>query len=204
MPEDLPYMMGVGNVPDILAKIRTAGTPPKFTHEFLKSTLGFSSSSDRGVIKVLKTLHFLAPDGTPLPRYNDFRGESGKSGALAAGMREGWSEVFLADQSANELSTSELTEIFKNVTGKGEAVARKMATTFRALADQADWTVPPSVSQQAVAPDEEKAESRPADVESSASRGITLHQDVHIHLPPSTDVATYTAIFRALREELLD
>lgn len=70
----MPYMMGVGNVPDILAKIRSAGTPPKFTHEFLKSNLGFASSTDRGVIKVLKALRFLAPDSTPLPRYNESEG----------------------------------------------------------------------------------------------------------------------------------
>lgn len=41
MPTDLPYMMTVGNIPAILERIRGAGTPPKFTHEFLKNSLGF-------------------------------------------------------------------------------------------------------------------------------------------------------------------
>lgn len=138
--------------------------------------------------------------GTTNPR------ESGKSVVIAMGMREGWSDIFLADQRANELSTSELTEIFKNVTGKGEAVSRKMATTFRAFADQADWDASPPSPEVTTTDqdDQDDEELSQVDAPARAARGVSLHQDVHIHLPPSTDVATYTAIFRALREELLD
>jgi hypothetical protein len=71
MATDLPYMSAVGNVPAILDKMRSAGTPPRFTTEFLKSTLGFTASQDRAFPRMLKQLGFLAPDGTPLPRYNE-------------------------------------------------------------------------------------------------------------------------------------
>ena len=33
---ELPYMMTVGNIGAILDRIQEAGTPPKFTHEFLE------------------------------------------------------------------------------------------------------------------------------------------------------------------------
>lgn len=212
MADDLPYMMSVQHVPDILSRIRSAGTPPRFTHEFLSGSLGFASSSDRGVIKVLKALRFCTSDGTPLPRYNEFRGESGPSPSLAAGLREGWEPIFLADQRAHERSTSQLTEIFKNVTGKGEAVAKKMATTFKAFSDQADWSTPPAepvvpdAGEPAGAPDGGAALAEAPAIPAPPAAGgrLNLHQDIHVHLPPSTDVATYTAIFRALREELLD
>ena len=77
-------------------------------------------------------------------------------------------------------------------------MVQKMATTFRALADLANWdavdasTIEPRVSE---APDHETLQR---------TVPLRLHHDVHVHLPPTSDMTVYTAIFRALREELLD
>lgn len=133
MTTDLPYMPAVGNVAAILQKIRGAGTPPKFTAEFVKSTLGFAASQDRSFPRILKQLQFINADGTPLPRYNEFKAASSGGRAMADGLREGWAPIFLADQVAHSRSTGESTDIFKTVTGQGDAVAKKMAATFRRL-----------------------------------------------------------------------
>jgi hypothetical protein len=45
MPSEIAYMNASGNVGSIFEKIRSAGAPPKFTHEFLKANLGFTSSN---------------------------------------------------------------------------------------------------------------------------------------------------------------
>ena len=121
----------------------------------------------------------------------------------------------MANEVANKLSTTELTEVMKNVTGKGEAVARKIATTFRTLSDLADWeSAPPTQAPSPDAADSAAGEgsagnglegpnaSSPALV--SRAPGLKLHSDVHIHLPATSDVSVYTAIFRAVREELID
>lgn len=192
-------MASVKNLSSILEKMKAAGTPPKFSYEFLKN-LGFTSSNDRSVIKVLKALGFLTADGTPTERYNEFRNAARSRSALDAGLREGWADVFLADQSAGERSSNELIELFKNVTGKGEAVSQKLATTFKTLADAADLTAAAEMTP-ATADEPAGDEADPAASQTSA---VLLHHDVHIHLPPSSDVAVYTAIFRALRQELLD
>jgi Family of unknown function (DUF5343) len=92
MPADLPYMPSVTN-PKHPRSHPFSGYPPRFTHEFLKSNLGFSSSNDRAVIKVLKQLGFLTSDGTPTPRYNDYRGPDGGR-VLAEGLRDGWLRCF--------------------------------------------------------------------------------------------------------------
>jgi hypothetical protein len=206
MADDLPYMLTVKNLDKIFDKIKTAGTPPKFTNEFLKASLGFASSQDRGVTKVLKQLGFLTPDAVPTPRYNEFR-QSGTSGkALAAGLREGWAAIFLADQEAYSRTTSQLKEIFKSTTGKAEAVSEKMASTFKTIAQKSDFTggSPPPPPP----PPKDKNDTHEDGDEHGSGSGkgkrVALHTDVHIHLPPSSDVAVYTAIFRALREELLD
>ncbi|NUU16114.1 DUF5343 domain-containing protein [Cellulomonas humilata] len=203
MPEDLPYLPAVGNIPAILDKIRTAGTPPKFTLEFLSKTLGFTASQDRGMPKIFKKLGFLTADGTPTQRYNDFKSTSTGGRALAVGLREGWSPIFLADQQAYNKTAGELTDIFKSVTGEGEAKAKKMASTFKALAGKAEWTDAKPADEgggggsgggEEVLNDSDKRDQR---------GGLSLHSDVHIHLPPTSDVSVYRAIFQALREELM-
>jgi len=208
MAADVPYMVTVKNLGPIFDRVKAAGTPPKFTYSFLTDTLGFKGSGDRGVIKILKQLGMLNPDGVPTSRYNEFRQEGSSGKVLAQGLREGWAEVFLANQDAHKLSATQLTEIMKNVTGKGEAVAKKLATTFKALAERADWSAVDMVSPSELieAVDEGIGEFAPigADAGAVRSAGLVLHSDVHIHLPTTSDVSVYTAIFRALREELVD
>ena len=207
MAASFAYLLSVKNLASILAKIKAAGTPPKFTNEFLKANLGFASSSDRAVIGVLKALGFVTPDGTPTARYNEFRDDSRSGQAMATGLREGWADIFLSNQRAYELTTTQLTELFKSVTGAGEAVAQKMATTFKSLSTAADWTHPKEVSH----PRESQELKSPIEATDSTdtpnarpSPTIQLRHDVHVHLPATSDVAVYTAIFRALRDELLD
>lgn len=203
MAKDIPYLASIKNLSSILDKIKVAQTPPKFTYEFLKSNLGFPSSSDRGVIQVLKALGFLSDDSTPTARYNEFRATNTSRKAMAAGLREGWSDIFLSDQFAYTRTPTELKSTFKNVTGKSEAVSEKMATTFKALADMADF----SVSEPIIVPANEVKSTivESERIPESMPRGsLSLRNDIHIHLPPTTDVAVYSAIFKALREELLD
>jgi len=198
MASDVPYLLSVKNLGSILDKIKGAGTPPKFTNEFLRNNLGFTSSADRGVIKILKQLGFLSADSIPTPRYNEFRNDAQSRQALAIGIREGWPQVFLSDQKAPERSASQLKELFKNVTGAGESVAEKMASTFKSLAERADWSTTVSAPQQVQVADPEVR------VPAREVPNVALHHDVHIHLPATSDVSVYSAIFRAMKAELLD
>jgi hypothetical protein len=206
MARDLPYLASVKRLPDILRKMKAAQTPPKFTHDFLANNLGFKGSGDRPIIQVLKSLGFLSTNSIPTSRYNEFRAEPDQSHAMAVGLREGWEDVFLGDVNAHQRSASELKLMFKNVTGKSEAVAEKMATTFKALTNYADWKAPVAPE-----PTPDTADAQPGPGEAAAGPAMPvppgamrLHNDIHIHLPPTSDVSVYTAIFRALREELID
>lgn len=207
MPADLSYMPTVTNVPRILEKIRSAATPPKFTNEFLKTNLGFGASNDRSVIKVLKSMGFLSSDGTPTGLYNEFRGvKSGR--ALAKGLRLGYGALFLSDERIFEKSGTDLLGIVKNTSGAGDAVAKKIASTFKAFSDKADWS---EASQENGSAVPIESESTPEEMEStvtSLSQDVSastfrLHQDIHIHLPPTSDVSVYRAIFQAMKSELI-
>lgn len=214
MAAEIPYMPSVVNVAAILDKIRSAGTPPKFTHDFLKSTLGFGASNDRTMVKILRTLGFLSTDGTPTQRYNEYRGDQ-PGRVLAVGLREGWPDLFLADEKVYERTNSQIQSIAKSLTGAGDSAAQKMAATFKALSDKADWSEAVSPKD---APPEEKAndeqsdgngnvndaERRPRSGGSGGGFGLfQLHHDIHIHLPPTTEVSVYRAIFQAIKAELM-
>ena len=209
MAKEIPYMAAVGNVDEIIQRIRAAGTPARFTHDFLSSTLGFRSSNDRGFLKVLRVLGMVTSDGVPTERYNAFKNDISGGSAMADGLRDGWADLFLADERAHEKNTTELQQMFKTITGKGDAVAGKMATTFKTLAKHADFTnvpgaIPGSGRDDAAGAASDEGAPSSAAAATTGLSSITLSHDVHVHLPTTSDIAVYTAIFRALREELVD
>ena len=202
------YLHSVKNVSDIFSAIKNAGVPERFTHEFLKQ-LGFTSSNDRAVIPVMKALRFLDDNSAPTDRYRRFRDPSLSGAVIAEALRDAYSDLFTVNEKANEMTPQALVGAFKRITGKGDAVAKKMASTFKALTGLGDWTAG-SVAVP-VEPEDELGEETTeppttpptlTDAQGPAIGFPSLHHDVHIHLPVSTDVKVYDAIFRSLREHL--
>lgn len=204
MPADLSYMPSVANLANILNKIKAAATPPKFTYEFLKANLGFGSSNDRSVIKLLKSMGFLSNDGNPTELYNEYRGSS-SGGALARGVRNAYAPLFLSDEKIYTKSGPELIGIVKNATGAGDAVAKKIATTFKTLAEKADWEQADQRKLESTPTVPSPTKEEPVDSASEPLGGpatLRLHHDIHLHLPPTSDVSVYRAIFQAMKSEL--
>lgn len=185
--------------------MQKASVPPKFTYEFLKH-LGFSSSNDRPVIPVLKVIGFLDDSSVPTPRYRDFKDKSIAKRVLAEGIREGYADVFAVDTEAHNKTSQEVANIFSRLSDKGESVVSKMATTFSTLCSLADFDmeeIPEEEPQQAtVAPEDPVQPELGAGPTHSESGVLTLRHDIHIHLPLSTDVAVYEAIFKSIRANL--
>jgi hypothetical protein len=218
MNPEVPYMISVANVHRILDAIQKAGAPEVFSLEFLRD-LGFSSSNDRPAIKLLKFLGFLDSAGKPQSSYRDFMDQNKAKSVLAARIRAAYDDLFTADRSANTKTVDHLKGWFKTKTGTGDAVAQKIASTFKSLAQYADFTAQPDVKP-------EKGSDRPSPdaIAEKLHKGQEGHEGAHktviqkegggaatfglvyrfeIHLPDTQNVDTYRAIFRALREELL-
>lgn len=204
------YLHSAKNVAGIFDAIQRASVPPRFTYDFFKKQLGFPSSSDRPMIPLLKSMGFIDDSGVPLDRYKRFRDKAQAGAALAEGMREAYADVFAADQQAQRLKADDLKGLFMRLSGKSEPVAEKMATTFKALAGHADFTAGASAGAATTAPSQveheqeqrEERQQRSEEREELALGRLRLHHDVHVHLPISTDIAVYDAIFRALRHNL--
>jgi hypothetical protein len=202
------YLPSTKNTADVLAAMQKASVPPKFTYEFLKQ-LGYPSSNDRPMLAMLKALGFLDDSGSPTERYRRFKDGSESKFVLAEGVREAYSDVFALDQNANNLPGSDLKGMFARVTGKGEAVTQKMATTFKAFCDWADFSGASEPKQEEVKDevrdgDAARKEQRvDDDMQNDGGGRILMRHDVHVHLPVTTEIAVYDAIFKSLRENLL-
>ncbi|MGZ5156282.1 MAG: DUF5343 domain-containing protein [Caldimonas sp.] len=195
-----------------------------FNLDFLKD-LGFASSQDRSVPKLLKYLGMLDDSGRPLAPYREFMDHTEAKQILAGRMRVAFDDLFTSDKSANNKTADQLKGWFKTKTGAGDAVAKKIASTFRSLATYADFNAAPldadvkvdstgesdGTSLRDEANDRTKAttDTAAAAAASRAAAGGALKSQFglvyrfEIHLPDTQNVDAYRAIFRALREELM-
>ena len=208
MNPDVPYMLSVTNLHKILDAIQKAGAPEVFHLDFLKD-LGFKASNDRGAVKILKYLGLLDGSGRPQSSYREFMDSTKAKQVLAARMRVAFDDIFTADRNANTKSVEQLKGWFKTKTGAGDAVAQKMASTFRSLATYSNWDSEPAASSQNLEKKEEfdSVEKPPASEQNPpvlhGKSPIGLVYRFEIHLPDTQNVDTFRAIFRALREELM-
>lgn len=206
------YLTTTKNLDAILASIQKAGVPAKFTYAFL-TQLGFPSSADRPIIPVLKALRFLDDAGVPLDRYRQYKDQSQAEAVLAEALREAYADLFGIKETANESALPELKGMFARLSDKGATVTDKMAMTFHTLAKKADFAADRVGSATRTASetetDETPAGSRDRTptpelvIAEQSHASIAMHHDVHVHLPVSTEIEVYDAIFRSLRENLL-
>ena len=212
MDKNVPYMIAAKNVSDILTKMQNAGVPDAFGHDFLRD-LGFTSSNDRGIVKVLKYLGMLDASGKPTASYREFTNHTKSRFVLADRIRTAFDDLYLTDKMAHDKTSEELKGWFKSKTGSGDAVATKIASTFKALAGFADFSRPMAATieepkAEKVIPEERKEHTKQDDKHQEKLRpgqiDLGLVYRLEIHLPDTQNVETYRAIFRALREEMMD
>ena len=198
------YMTSVKNVPAIMQGIVNGTAPSKFTQAHLKS-IGFKSSNDFGIISLLKDLGFLTADGAPTPRYHEYRDRSRSRAVLGAALREAYEDLFHINERPSEPDRSAIEGKFKSVHNATDRVAKEQTKTFFAfleLADLADGNATPKPP----SPDKPKREETPAADELPAKHKSVagLHYNIQIHLPATKDPEVYNAIFKSLREHILD
>jgi len=200
---DVPYMGGVKNLSAILTKIQNASCPNAFTIDFLKD-LGFASSNDRSVIKVLKYIGFIDQNSKPLEPYKKYMDHTISKVVLGEQIRMAYDDLFNAHKDANKMTVGDLTGWFKTKTGQSESVAAKIATLFKALTDCAEFTdKPQSKGSSGLTAAVELPKDNKSDAEHVDNSKLSLVYRFEIHLPDTQNMDTYRAIFKAIKEELL-
>ncbi len=202
----LPYVTGYGNITKALQRIQTAQTPPRFTQDFLATKLALKGGSARPVITFLKRTGFLASDGTPTSLYNRFRNQAQRGAAAAEALRRGYARLYEVNEYAHDLTDAELRGLVLQVSGLEESSStfKAIIGSFNALKAFADFAVEQDQPTEEVQPPpSEEAAPAEAAVSAPAGMGVNLGYTINLHLPPTSDIAVFNAIFRSLREHLL-
>lgn len=207
----LPYINAYGNIGKALERIKVAATPDRFSQDFLQNKLGMKGGSSRPLIPLFKRIGFLAPDGSPTNLYKQFRNSDLSGGAMAKALKIGYAPLYEMDEGVHKLDAGKIKNLVVQATGS-EASAPSVRSTvksFEALREYADFDAAPDEEEQG---EEEVGGDEDGDVQLDEggsgdglplAGGVNLGYTINLHLPATSDVGVYNAIFRSLRENLL-
>jgi hypothetical protein len=195
------YVQNYGQLPDFFRRISEGQAPEQFTTQYLKD-LGFTSTSYRAIIPLLKALGFLSTDGTPSTRYHEYRNQSQSRHVMADALHEAYMDLFIIKAIPTDTDRALIQGKFKSAHNVSDRLAQLMTNTFFALLSLADLqakSVNPVV--EVKKPEDEK---KPAPELPSIVQAPSLHYNIQIHLPATKDIEVFNAIFKSLREHLLN
>ncbi|NYI02128.1 DUF5343 domain-containing protein [Cupriavidus plantarum] len=207
MPDSYAYIISNNKIEPIFSRIRSAAKPERFSQQTL-STWGFTASNDRAMVSVMKGLGFLTDSGVPTEYYDRLRDPNDWRYVLAERIRAAYSDLFAIDAKMNSAPEAEVRGAMLRITGKDEESVGRYYSTFKALVSLAKFEPKPSRVADVVTQSTEEPVSSvkpkvevPAE-ESTHRRRSEYHYNIQIHLPVTTDVTVYNAIFKSLKENL--
>lgn len=206
MPDTtVPYVTAYGNVTKVLERIRSAQTPPRFSQDFLATTLNLTGGSARPLVPFLKRTGFLAPDGTPTDLYKRFRNPSHTGQAAADALKIGYSSLYQVHERLHEASDAQLKGVVVQVTG-AEATSSTVAAivgSFKALRSVATFSAGTDHNNEPPDDHTDVTTEEPDSRNPSEGVPIRLGYTINLNLPATSDIAVFNAIFKSLREHLL-
>src|ERR1051326_7888790 len=200
---DFPIVQSYKNIEKLFDAMQRAEIPARFSYETLKK-LGLTSSTDRGLISLLKKLSFLGPNGEPLEAYREMKGARGWRPVLGRQIRQAYRDLYAIDPEMHVRDRKEVSGAMARLTGKSQTTVDNMAWLYLALAKQAQFEGEPQPIPEA-APDL-TAGGAPNPTNQTLSAGVGIggfYYNIQIHLPAVRDIGVYNAIFKSIREHLL-
>lgn len=195
---------------DFFAKIRDAQAPPKFTNQLLMDW-GYKSNNHRAFIPLLKSLGFLTGDGVPTERYTEYRNHANSKQIMGEAIKETYSDIFLIAENPTVTDRNLIEGKFKSYHNTSDVVAGLMTKTFYALLDIADISgafkgvkKPKKVIETSEDDYENDDEGKPNTNSPKPKGSLGLHYNIQVHLPATKDVEVYNAIFKSLKNHLLE
>lgn len=210
------YVQVYGQLGEVFNRIAEGQAPEKFTVQYLKD-LGFTSSNYRAIIPLLKALGFLTPEGAPTNRYLEYRNTARSRRVMGEAVREAYGDLFTIKANPTEDDFDLIEGKFRSAHNATANTAKLMASTFYSLLELADMSAPTTDIVAAKVEEPKVVEPRPnigaAEIKkleepsapiTQGHGSPTLHYNIQIHLPATKDVEVFNAIFKSLREHLLD
>lgn len=211
MAESLPYLASPGSITKCLERISNAATPEKVTGDFINTKLSIKGGSGRALVPFLKKIGFVNSDGTPSDLYKRHRNPSESGVAVAKAVRIGYRPLYEVNEYSHELNDAELKGLIVQVTGQDpkSSVVQQTLYTFNNLKKFADFDteaveVSPRETEKLQVPVQIHGSGYQKAEEGSRQLGMNLSYTINLNLPATSDIAVFNAIFKSLRENLLD
>lgn len=199
----VPYLNAYGNITKGLEAIKKAKTPTKFSQDYLATTLQMPGGSAKPLIPFLKKTGFLRSAGEPTELYVRFRNEASSGAAAADALRVGYADLYNVNEYIHDADDDTLKGVITQVTGAeaNSTVVKSATASFKALRAFADFDAEPGTSDEA---------SNDSDVDADLPGGaglepigLNLGYTINLHLPATSDIAVFNAIFKSLRDNIL-
>jgi Family of unknown function (DUF5343) len=166
---------------------------------------GFTSTNDRAFISLLKAIDFLTADGKPTQRYLDYRDHSRSKQILGKAIRDAYDDIFLIKEHPTTSDRSLVEGKFKSFHNVTDNLAGLMAKTFYGLLAIADLsTVRFTPADAALVEKQPKKMEEQSYTTKNILPATGLHYNIQIHLPATKGVEVFNAIFKSLKDHLLD
>lgn len=208
MAVDIPYVSIPGSIVKILEKIKEAQTPEIFSQDFLKTKLGFNGGNYMTFISWAKKTGLLSSEGSPTQLYKQFRNPTTSAISIATALRNGYSELYSRNEYCHDLDRKAFKGLVMEATGESHDSKKveNIVSTFintKSLADFDSKTpVIKEKEQDEIKKEQENSPSKERQYERKLNLG--LNYTINLVLPKTDDPAIYNAIFKSLKENLLN
>ncbi len=206
---NLPYVTATGAITRALDAIAAAATPERVSGDFVKTILKIPGGSGDQINSFLKKVGFVNPDGTPSSIYKKFRNSSSRGVAAAESLKFGYSPLYRRNEYMHQLADDKLKGLIIEETGAGDdsSTPALVMQSIKAIKKYADFSAVPFED----AGDANSAQSLTTAssaanlaVGAAQSVGMNLSYTINLNLPATSDIAVFNAIFKSLRENLLE
>jgi len=199
----------IHSIGKLFAEICKASVPPKFTQDFMETVLELKSSSHRALLPLLKKLGFIDAANVPTEAYKNFRDKDLRGAVMAAQIRSAYSDLYKANEYAHNLKKEELQSKLRALIGAADddPMIPAVVATFLELTKLANFEAD-AAAIKTTPPPENGTKDKIGDSESSQRRSqhgsIGLSYTINLNLPATTEIEVFNAIFKSLKEHLLD
>jgi len=195
-----PFTPGPENVVELFQRIQSMGvTKNKINTAYLK-LIGFKSSYDTYLPRVLKQLGFVGPDGLPTDKWKAYGVKKESRHVMASALKNAYADLFDTYPNAYKENESMLFDFFKGNTGAADRETGLMLKTFRNLCTLADFEAVPA---EAVVPEPLTSPREEAARIPTVAPGLTVNINVQLTLPATDDETVYDKLFASLKRNLL-
>ena len=205
-----PYLNAYGQIPILFKKISDASVPTKFTQDFLTTVLELKSKSHRPMIPFLKRIGFLDQNNVPTPIYSEYKDDEKARFIMARQVKDAYKDIYKAHEYAHRLPKDQIVTKLSSVLGaaKDDQILPTIASTFLELCKLSDFEGDLTALKSKKTENEKFDEPSQNHVTSQTDltgikNKLGISYTINLNLPPSTDRKVFDAIFKSLKENLL-